>query len=335
HLIRVTASNRTQFALLSPTHSTLVQEETCKGLCERQVRSRCSCDEMCFKDSSCCPDFLSKCEEMKKRSTKLNDYRHKFAVTKLAFNVKHDITIPAETLSHILRCFLRDYANINILSIWRSPLFVQSRMVVKKIVIIKLLMYNYTIVQPLNRTENRPFLNSISRFSNFLYQDEMRSYLKGLTKKVSKEGSKEGSNEGFKTRDVTRMIDELPELDEEEFLPLLNDRKSNIVCACSTTLEEIYAAKYLDTWICPVQCKLVTPSDNTGSSDSLMKIVRMCSDIKTLSGTRSAQSDQLWFRFLVAVFMNPYIQLINLTDDLYISSSGVHESIHSMDSPHR
>ncbi|KAK0069499.1 hypothetical protein Bpfe_000676 [Biomphalaria pfeifferi] len=72
HLIRVTASNRTQLALLSSTNSTLVQEDTCEGRCGRQMRSRCSCDEMCFEDSSCCLDFLSKCEEMKKRSTKLS-----------------------------------------------------------------------------------------------------------------------------------------------------------------------------------------------------------------------------------------------------------------------
>ncbi|KAK6964589.1 hypothetical protein BgiMline_031827, partial [Biomphalaria glabrata] len=504
-LVKLATSNRTLFASFSTTNSTLVQEETCEGQCGRQIRSRCSCDEMCFKDSSCCPDFLSKCEELNKRLTKLSrtyvypkfmctetkiviisscinninlndskvgtiskvtenkeilfertdntnffpvadlvtgraflnwdifmcfshqyskpiildayikhitiqkmksflytvllyedlrfdfpkptqaslstceqfsedifssnifkgnnstnesyfadcakcsgqlnstngdpdylisiipkmsslylrsenksdmwselfckvdfekqaiqtlskhvfcvvvlytssifetsdDYRHKLAVTKLAFNVKHDIHIRADKFSQILTCFLRDYANINILSIWRSPQFVQAHVIDQTFFIIKILMYHYIKLQPSSLTENENFLNSISKFSNFLYHGEMKSFLQG------------GSKEGSKAKDETRIGDELPEFDEKEFLPLRNDRVSDIICACSTTMEEIRAAKYLDTWICPVQCKLVTPSDNTSDSDDLMKIVRMCSDIETLSGTPSAQS---------------------------------------------
>ncbi|KAK6964587.1 hypothetical protein BgiMline_031825, partial [Biomphalaria glabrata] len=496
-----TASNRTMFASLSPINTTLVQEETCEGQCGHQMRTGCSCDETCFTDSSCCPDFLSKCEELNKRSTKFSrtyvfpefmctdtriviisscindialnytrglppievtedkemlfertdntnffpvadlvtgrafhnwdifmcfshhyskpiilaayvkhvtiqkmksfmytvllyedlrfdfpkptqaslstceqfsedivtsnifkgnnstnesyfidcakcsgqlnsiqgdpgylisiipkmsrlylksqnkldpwtelhckvdfkkhtvqtlskhlfcvviyykssifqtpdDYRHKLAVTKLAFNVKHDINFEADKLSQILTCFLRNYADINTIGIWRSPLFVQAHVIDQTFFIIKMLMYDYIIFQPLSEAKNERFLNSISKFISFLYE--------GSTKGGSKEGSK--------PKDVTRFVDELPELEGDELGPLFDERASDIICACSTTLEEIRAAKYLDTWICPVQCKLVTPSHNASDSNNSMKIVRMCSDIKTLSGTASAQS---------------------------------------------
>ncbi|KAI8780284.1 hypothetical protein BgiBS90_019478 [Biomphalaria glabrata] len=187
---------------------------------------------------------------------------------KVAFSDSNLDARAVERFTQVFICFLRQYANVNAVRPWRPTLRIYSPEVKDYFFVMKILVHDYFIFLHGNR--RRDILNIFFKI------------IKILLKNNKNFGNQNGDNGlGLPGMESNGGDLDLPELDN--LVDAHELATTNFICGCSVTLKELLTFKYLQQWLCELQCEIFN-DDRKTSTDDVISLVRMCLDVSESAG---------------------------------------------------
>ncbi|KAI8780285.1 hypothetical protein BgiMline_031803 [Biomphalaria glabrata] len=190
-------------------------------------------------------------------------------VIKLAFPEK---SLEAHNMGHfseVFICFLRHFANINAVKLWRPSSLSYFPMIKDYFFTLKILIHDHFLFPTNNKIVVQESLKMLLRIILILSRDKELLIL-----------SNENSNADLGEADLDINKEKSPEWDGiANFTKLeLENSLNHIVCGCGVGLRELFAFDYLEHWLCELQCEQFT-IDQENFTDGVIGSKKLCFNI--------------------------------------------------------
>ncbi|KAK0067024.1 hypothetical protein Bpfe_003759 [Biomphalaria pfeifferi] len=180
-------------------------------------------------------------------------------VLKLTFAEK---SLDAHYMGHfseVFICFLRHFASINAVKLWRPSSFSYFPMIKDYFFTLKILIHDHFLFPTNNKIVVQESFKMLLRIILILSRDKELLIL--------------SNGEA----DLGINKEKLPEWDGiVNFTKLeLENSLNHIVCGCGVSLRELYAFNYLEHWLCELQCEQFT-IDQENFTDDVIDSKKLC-----------------------------------------------------------
>ncbi|KAI8780286.1 hypothetical protein BgiBS90_019480 [Biomphalaria glabrata] len=190
-------------------------------------------------------------------------------VIKLAFPEKSLDIHNMGHFSEVFICFLRHFANINAVKLWRPSSFSYFPTIKDYFLTFKILIHDYFLFPTNNKIVVHESFKILLRTIVTLSKHKERLIL-----------SNEISDADFGETDLDINKEKLPEWEGiVNFTKLdFENSRNHIVCGCGVNLKELFAFNYLEHWLCELQCEQFA-IDQENFTDDVIGSKKLCFNI--------------------------------------------------------